>query len=194
MSGDNWPKVGLVKVHPNDPEYAKVVGAAIVRRTGKPWVHVKLLLQRPGDYQQRVYTFESTVEEEPGRILPFSGAKLAQGLGAADAWWQPETSWDASELDDLWTWCAMQVWLGRKYNVLQLLFDWVIFPTRQFWTKLGRVPFGAPRHGGVCSAAAGEGVTAAAPDKAARYFHGLAPATLVPGDFADMPGWEPCTP
>ena len=170
--------ISLVRGNPTLPGYEGIVNRAIMD-VEKGWaVHVRVYV--------RGYTFEETLEFLPGKVFPFSGVKQTLGVVPADLFREPIMDWTPQEVEDLWTFCKVQTWIGRGYNIPQLLADAVIFKTRPFWEWLNYVPFAAHHRSAVCSAFVGEGLVGAGKN----YFPNIDPAMLTPQDFVTMDGYQ----
>jgi len=185
----NDPIIGIVKGDPKQPGIYGIVNRAIIKATSKPgapaWAtHVRLSMRRPGS--QDYFTFEETIDFETGKLIPFSGVLETPGIVPADLYRTPVMEWAPGELLDLWTFCKMEQWIGRGYNILQLLADAIIFKTRPIWEKLNYVPFAHHDLSAVCSAFVGEGIAGAS----TRYFDKEDAAMLVPQDFVTMAGFQ----
>ena len=98
------------------------------------------------------YTWESTIEKRPGSLLPQSGVIQTRGLKAAPLYREPTRDLTTAEVDGLVRYGQVQIWIGRRYNIAELVADVLIVPTRKFWEWLGWIPFGNNSHGAVCSA------------------------------------------
>lgn len=81
----------------------------------------------------------------------------------------------------------VQIWIGRRYNIAELVADVLIVPTRKFWEWLGWIPFGNNSHGAVCSAFVAKAFVYGA---LIPVFAEIECADRDPGDFAIHSFWK----
>ncbi len=164
---------------PGEPGYEKLLDGVQEKVTQSTFTHVA--------FYAGGYTWESTIEKRPGSLLPQSGVIRTRGLKVPHLYREPVRKLTPEEVAGLVGYAQVQLWIGRRYNVAELVADALIVPTRKFWEWLGWVPFGGNSHGAVCSAFVAKAFVYGA---LIPVFTEIECADRDPGDFAVHAFWR----
>lgn len=166
------PRDGTLLLYRVPDKGADLLAKAIRFFTGKPYSHAAL------------FCYGATWEENE------KGANRTPGLKQASEYWEPDVSMTSEELERgkifLWVTTGMGIRHRWPYNFLLTFIEFIVYPTRWFWNKIGWVPFAGHLLGANCSAYCDLFWRYSGRDIRSQWLEMLS----APGDLVGLPGFH----